>query len=201
MLLVVVVVVVGKIPSHKQMSRVKIPPNCRFISNYVDGCHASPLWMSVVEQSHLSKWFPWTDVPVTAPSSAPITPPTQPTNLPFTSQATEGSTLCMDLFLYNHFLHPSITLDYITFQLAQHSSRRRGGGARIDPLPLSWAATLPPCPSIPRELSFPVQGMAFGDIFPGLEVGHFQCQNLGFVYRELTSLPLALAESLSLGAV
>ena len=75
------------------------------------------LWMSVVEQSHLSKWLPWTDVPVSAPSSAPITQPrTQPTQQPTSHLLLrQRKVLLYSPLPYNHFLHPSITLDYISF--------------------------------------------------------------------------------------
>ena len=135
------------------------------------------------------------------PAAHPLPPqPNPPTSHLLLKQRKVLLCVWTSSFTITFFTLRSITLDYITFQLARHSSRRRGGGARIDPLPLSRAATLPPCPSIPRELSFPVQGMAFGYIFPGLEVGHFQCQKIGLVYLELTSLLLALAETLSLRA-
>ena len=96
------------------------------------------LWMSVVEQSHLSKWLPWTDVPVTAPSSAPITQArTQPTQQPTSHLLLQQrKVLLYSPPPYNHFLHPSITLDYITFpKLARHSWWRRGGAARIELTP------------------------------------------------------------------
>ena len=139
----------------KQM--LKIPQNCRFASCFKQRWMPVPIvWMSVVEEErepsfevelNLGQMFPSLNPAVhPLPSSCSSYPPThQQLYPPPTPHIYFSGNVPLP---YNHFLHPSITLeDYITFR---HSSRRRGGAARIDPLPLTWTG----CQCHSHRLSF-----------------------------------------------
>ena len=114
-----------------------IPP----LATHKDGCQSPVDVSGWTREPSFEVVKPWTDVPVTEPSSRPITLAArthQPTNPPFTSLY-----LSIYLFLTITFFTLRLLLTALLSQLARHSCRRRCGAARIDPLPLTWTCHTP----------------------------------------------------------